>query len=123
IEFAVRANSPVLVVAHEGTEKMSTPFEFADNHMKLLKWLPTRHFAILSRTKILNYPHFFETNIDRIKLYYKLYHPKLTVNDLSDDEQTLREQLTVESDAVHALMSSMKAELIQANSKAKKAAH
>src|SRR5690606_9315074 len=48
IEFAVRANSPVLVVAHEGTEKMSTPFEFADNHMKLLKWLPTRHFAILS---------------------------------------------------------------------------
>lgn len=121
IEFAVRVHSPVLVVAHEGTEKMSTPFEFQENHMKLLKWLPTRHFNILSRTKVLNYPHFFETNIDKIKLYYKLYIPKLTLNELAEDPQALREQLNIESDAVHKLMSNMKLELVQTSAKGKKA--
>ncbi len=114
IEFAVRGNAPVLVVAHEGTEKMSTPFEFEDSHMKLMKWLPTRHFDILKRTKVLNYPHFFETNIDRIRLYYKLFEPSLSVEELREDQQELREQLTVESDKVHHLMSEMKSELIEA---------
>lgn len=124
VEFAVRVKSPILVVAHEGTEKLSTPFEFDDKHMTLLRWLPTRHFNILKKRKILNYPHFFETNIDRIKLYYKLYQPKLRIEDLiENDNQALREQLIPDSDAVYELMGSMKRELIEINNKAKKASH
>ena len=124
VEFAVRVNSPILVVAHEGTEKMSTPFEFEDKHMNLLRWLPTRHFNILKRRKILNYPHFFETNIDRIRLYYKLYQPKLKAGDLiENDKQALREQLMADSDAVYQLMSNMKKELIESSNKAVKASH
>jgi hypothetical protein len=121
VEFAVRVNSPILVVAHEGTEKMSTVFDFEENHMKILKYLPTRHFNILRKTKVLNYPHFFETNIDRIKLFYKIYQPELKLEELADNPQALRDQLNKESDAVHALMSKMKIELLNANNKAKKA--
>lgn len=125
IEFAVRSHSPVLVVAHEGTEKMSTPFEFEEKHMTLMRWLPTRHFNILRKRRVLNYPHFFETNIDKIILYYKLFQPELKEEDLSENETQRREQLTAESDKVHQLMSNMKKELIDAshlaNNKAKKA--
>ena len=54
-------------------------------------------------------------------LYYKLYNPALTVNDLSEDPIELRAQLDVESDQVFKLMSKMKGELIENNGKAKKA--
>ncbi len=123
IEFAVKANCPVLVVAHEGTEKMSTPIEFEENHMRLFKWLPLppRHLNIFSRRKILNYPHFFETNIDRIVLYYKLFIPTLTLEQLSHDAEQLRTQLNAESDKVYQLMSEMKKTLVADNGKAKKA--
>lgn len=127
IEFAVRAHSPVLVVAHEGTEKMSTPFEFSEKHMNLMRWLPTRHFNILSKRRVLNYPHFFETNIDKITLYYKLFQPELKEHELSKNPEELREQLNRESDKVHQLMSDMKRELVETtrliNNKAKKAEH
>lgn len=117
IEFAVRANAPVLVVVHEGTEKMSTPYKFEEKQLNLMRWLPQRQFNLLKNSRVLNYPHFFETNIDKVRLYYRLYQPALIGKQLSEDEQKRKQQLQAEADNVYQLMSSMKKELFSSKKK------
>jgi hypothetical protein len=117
IEFAVRAKAPVLVVAHEGTEKMSTPYIFEDKQLNLMRWLPQRQFNLLKNSRVLNYPHLFETDIDKVRLYYRLFHPALTEAQLSKNENIRKEQLQEEANKVYQLMSAMKKELFSSKKK------
>lgn len=123
IEFSIRGNAPVLIVAHTGTEKMSTAYEFKEEYLKLVSWLPKRHLKLLSKKHYLNYPHFWESDLDKLRLYYKLYTPTLTEADLSDDDSERLKQLEHESNQVQKLMTEMKNTLNEGidKGKAKKA--
>ena len=53
----------------------------------MMRCLPQRQFNLLKNSRILNYPYFFETDIDKVILYYRLFHPSLSKDELTKDEQ------------------------------------
>lgn len=114
VEFSIRGKAPILIVAHNGTEKMATAYTLKDKYINMMTWLPKHSFKLLKTTRHLTYPHFLEHDLDLLQMYYRLYHPKLKESELSEDKEECLAQLQIESDKVHAIMAEMKAELSKA---------
>lgn len=111
IELSIRLKVPILVSAHNGTEKLCTPINLSAVQLNRMKWLPRRHFQILEKTRTIGLPHFTKNEVEKVGLYFRLYQPKLKEAELSEDQTHRREQLQWEADRVRGMMIEMKKEL------------
>jgi hypothetical protein len=107
IELAIRAKTPVLVVAQKGSEVWSWPIEMSDSLMGLADWLPVNLKTGLKRSRILNIPKPWRKKINELRLSFYLYHPKLTEWDLDKDDTKRLRQLKVEANKVRSRMQLM----------------
>lgn len=106
IEIAIRANAPIFIVVHKGSESWSLPIQFPLEIAKLI--LPYSKFfgEKLMNSEALNLPVFMQ-KIPRFAMSCELYHPTLKVEDLSDDSSERRQQLEEEGEKIRARMNEL----------------
>lgn len=107
IEIAVRAEVPILVITHQGSEAWSAELMLGQEAVESVgRWLPERWRKQLDRTGLLSVPWFPFTPIEAFKMRYDLYHPVVTIEQL-DAAQSKAERvelLSHDADAVRAIM-------------------
>lgn len=110
IEFALRLNTPVLVVVHKGSENWAKTIPVSSRLDGLLSKLPKKSFDRITETRLLSVP-FLIRRLKDLKVSYQLYQPTISVEDLSDNRDERNAQLNIEAENVRSLMQSMIKEL------------
>lgn len=107
VEIAVRAEVPILVATHQGSEAWSAELPLGQDVVTSVgRWLPERWRKQLDRTGLLSVPLVPLAPIEAFKMRYDLYHPVVRIEQL-DAAQTKAERLellTPDAEAVRALM-------------------
>lgn len=107
VEIAVRAEVPILVVTHQGSEAWSAELMLGQDAVTSVgRWLPDRWRKQLDRTGLLSVPWFPFTPIEAFKMRYDLYHPVVSIEQL-DAAQSKAERLSLlshDAEAVRAIM-------------------
>jgi len=110
VEFALRLNTPILVMVHQGSENWAKTLPVSKHLDPLLKKLPKKSYERIKETRILSVP-FLVKRLKELKVMYKLYQPQITAKDLNVNLDTRKALLQKESDNVRELMQSMIEEL------------
>jgi hypothetical protein len=113
IEIAIRAEAPILLAVHQGTEdwSLNVPMnQKAQNIVKRLP-LPQRYFQRLEETGNLSISNLLKGRLDNCKIAFKLYEPRLTLEDLSDDKATRKAQLAEEANVIREMMQALVEEM------------
>ena len=103
IELAIRAQAPVLLAVHRGSEAWNMPLQLPQEWGTWL--LPFSSFfgKKLLQSGLVNLP-FRLRKIPRFSMRLHLYSPALFESDLAENETERRHQLQEEADRVKALM-------------------
>lgn len=106
IEIAIRAQAPILIVVHKGSESWSLPIQFPLEIAKLI--LPYSKFfgEKLMKSEALNLPVFMQ-KIPNFRMSCELYEPTLKTEDLSMDPVERRPQLEQEGEKIRARMNEL----------------
>jgi hypothetical protein len=100
VEIAVRAEVPILVVSHQGSEAWSAELTLPQDAVQSLgRWLPQRWRKQLDRTGILSVPWVPFTPIEAFKLRYDLYQPKVSIEALDAATTKAERAALLEPDA------------------------
>lgn len=102
IELALKANTPILVAVHTGSEQWSNIMPVSRKLNPLLKYLPAKSYQRIRETGQLNMAPLRLTTIPELQVSFTLYHPTMTLADLEKDNKW--DLLQKESDNVRALM-------------------
>lgn len=119
IEIAIRAKCPILICVHKGSESWATNISVNSEFLEYLDFLPK--FAVdfaerrLRKTGLLTLP-LLPKPMDLFEMKCELYHPQLTIEELSQDETQKYEQIRSESEKVRQRMKEMLRELTGCNS-------
>ncbi|PCJ34386.1 MAG: hypothetical protein COA99_14665 [Moraxellaceae bacterium] len=106
LEVAIRAEVPVLLCVHYGAHLLGKAVTISDRATKLFQWMPKKNYERLQLTKTLNVP-WPRGRLPELQITFKLYHPSLTLNDMSADKTERTKQLNREGDSVRRLMQEM----------------
>ncbi|MDX1588709.1 MAG: hypothetical protein R3296_07200 [Oleiphilaceae bacterium] len=82
VELAVRAGVPLLLVAHQGSEKLGRCVEVPESLLGLGRWLPHHLSQPLSRQRQLSVPWLFSGRVKQLRLSCELYQPQLSLSEL-----------------------------------------
>jgi hypothetical protein len=106
MELAIRAEAPILVTSHKGSEGWSVPLQLPPEWGVFL--LPFSKFfgEKLLQSKTFNFP-LLPKKLPQFKMACHLYHPTLKVQDLSNDPGDRKRQLKEEAEKVKACMNSL----------------
>jgi len=110
IEFALRLNTPILVLVHQGSENWAKTVPVSKHLDPVLKKLPKKSYDRLKETRLFSVP-FLVKRLSELKVMYKLYQPQITTDDLNVDLDARKILLQKEADNVRTLMQSMIEEL------------
>lgn len=102
IELALKADAPILIAVHLGSEQWSSIYPLSKKLDPLFKRLPKKTFERIAETRQLNLFPLWLKKIPELKLSFKLYKPEITLEDLNAENRY--ELLQRESDKVRALM-------------------
>lgn len=106
IEIAIRAEVPVLIAVHQGSEYWSHNLAINDRTQQLLGKLPLpqRYLERLADTGTLSISNIFKGRLSPCRLSFHLYQPQLTAEQLSEDRAERKQQLWVEANNVRDIM-------------------
>jgi len=107
IELAIRSQTPVLIVAHQGSEDWAWPVPVHDKLKPLLKWLPKNIKDSFDDSGIISIPKPFRKKLDKLYMSFHLYRPKLDAADLASDMNERMIQLNIEAEKVRKKMQKM----------------
>lgn len=110
IEFALRLNTPILVLVHQGSENWAKTLPLSKHLDPILKKLPKKSYDRIKETRLLSIP-FLVKRLKNLKVMYKLYQPLISADDLNVEIASRKILLKKESDNVRTLMQSMVDEL------------
>ncbi len=103
IELAIRAQAPILVVAHTGSENWSVPFQIPNEWIEFVQPFSKFFGEGLMKYRSLNLP-FFLKRIPVFRVRCALYRPSLQSADLASDPQDRRVQIRTEAEKVRQMM-------------------
>ena len=106
IEIALKLEIPILVLVHHGSEQWAKTISVSKGMRQLLRGLPKKDYARLVQTRRLSIP-LRTSQIDELKVMYKLYTPTISLSDLPADVKKRRAMLAQEAEHVRELMQSM----------------
>ena len=106
VELAIRSNVPVLTVTHYGLHPVIKVIDLSGWKAKLLKPILPSETArnLIERNGIMNFPTGLPGKLDELQFSFKLYHPSISAEELSEDLGERHEQLMIESAAVRDIM-------------------
>lgn len=106
IEIAVRAQAPLLIAVHRGTEdwnmRLPLPLELIQTVSLFSKFFASK----LQEESQVNLPLRLK-KVPILKMRTKLYVPKLKTEDLAEDPAERRAQIQIEADDLRQLMQEM----------------
>lgn len=105
VELAVRAQAPILIAVHAGSEHWSNFVDWPPALDFLLRSLPTRLYHRIRAQRRLNLPPWRIRRLPAIGVRFRLYQPSVTLTDLQGDNA--RAALQHDADQVRALMQNM----------------
>ena len=105
VELALKANTPILIAVHLGSELWSNIVPVSEKLDPVLRYLPRKSYERIRDTGQVNISLAGLKRIPELTMYFKLYHPKMTAEDLQRSDS--HELLQAESDRIHELMQSM----------------
>lgn len=117
IEIAVRAEVPVLVVTHAGSEIWGQVFKFPPTFSAIIPFLPPWAQKGIASQGLVTMPT-FPVPLDDFRMDCELYIPKLKESDLSEDKHERRAQLEKEAEHVRTIMQTSLATLSEQSRKA-----
>lgn len=106
LELAIRAQVPLLLTVHRGTEAWSTAVRMDEFSMRALHLLAPILYHRLAQHRIFNFPA-LPTPIPHLRIASKLYTPKLTAAALPDDPTEVKALVREESHHVRGIMNDM----------------
>ena len=116
VELAIRSETPILLCAHRGSESWAKVVNVDPVWLSKIDVLPkvVSHFLTdrLHQTGLFSIP-LWPKALDHFEMMCEVYHPTLTLKDLSADQETADAQVRAESDLVHAKFKSMLQEIDQ----------
>ena len=110
IEIAVRADVPILVCTHSGSESWGQPFKFPPTFSAVIPFLPPWAQKGIANSGMVTMPN-FPVPLEDFRMQCELYRPKLKASDLSEDKHERRAQLHQEAEHVRSIMESTLASL------------
>lgn len=110
IEIAIRAQAPLLITVHRGTEDWAISARLDDFTMRSLSLLLPALHSRLEDSRILNIQS-IPIQIPYLRVKSSLYRPELTADDLAEDPLKRRSQIRHESLKVQEKMNQMLSEL------------
>lgn len=90
IQAAVRAEVPVLLLAHSGTERLGRPVPIPGAARFLVERLPEHLRRAVSQSGVVSLPWLLGGRIPRLGLACELYRPDLTPEDLDTPDSAYR---------------------------------
>lgn len=105
IELALKADTPILVAVHRGSERWSNVIPVSDRFDGLLKNLPPKSFARIQASRRINVGTLRLTKIPKLQVSFKLYQPTMSKEDLNAPDAM--QKLEIESQAVRNIMQTM----------------
>jgi len=102
VELALKANTPILIAVHTGSERWSNIVPVSRKLNPLLKYLPAKSYQRLKETGQVNMAPLRLSAIPELQVSYKLYQPEMTVGDLGQERSL--SLLQKEADAIRSLM-------------------
>ncbi|MES2854596.1 MAG: 1-acyl-sn-glycerol-3-phosphate acyltransferase [Bdellovibrionota bacterium] len=107
VELAIRANAPIYVCVHKGSEAWGKVLPVPPNWLEMLHVLPPIVQTFL-KSRVESTGQFtlpmWPTAMERFEMWGTLYHPTLKASDLSEDKEEKLRQLTNEADAIREIM-------------------
>lgn len=117
VEIAIRAQVPVLVCTHAGSESWGQVFKFPPTFSAVIPFLPPWAQKGIASQGLVTMPT-FPIPLEDFRMQSELYFPKLKVSDLSDDKHERRSQLEEEAEVVRTIMRTTLTALQDENRKA-----
>ncbi len=116
VELAIRSETPILLCAHRGSESWAKVVNVDPSWITKIDLLPkaVAHFLTdrIRETGLFAIPMWPKT-LDHFEMMCEVYHPALSLKDLSDDPAVADEQIRAEAELVHAKFESMLKEIDQ----------
>ena len=104
LELAIRAEAPILIHTHRGTEEWASTIRLDQIAMMALeRFLPSYHERI-APTRMLNFQG-IPTRIKKLRVNSLLYLPRLKAHELSEDVEARKAQIKAESQQIAEIMS------------------
>ena len=103
IEIAVRADAPILIAVHAGSESWGQTFKFPPALSAIIPFLPSFAQKGIASNGLVNIP-MLPKPIEDFRMHCEIYRPKLKARELSKDQFERREQLLEEAAHIHHLM-------------------
>lgn len=110
VELAIRAQAPILLVAHRGTEFWNTLFPVPKDITPYISMVSSFFGKRMGEEQYLNLPLNLK-RIPRFSMITKLYLPALYESDLSGDPRERRRQIEAEAENIRLVMQEMFDEL------------
>lgn len=110
IELALKTGTPLLLAVHVGSELWSNIVPVSERLDPLLKFLPEKSYERIKDTGQVNVSLTALKKIPELTMYFKLYQPSITLDDLErPDGFELMEQ---EAEKIRQIMQSMVEEIV-----------
>lgn len=106
IELALQLNIPILILVHHGSEQWAKTISISKRLKPFFRVLPKKDYARIEQTRRLSLP-IRTSQIDELKVVYKLYQPVLRLCDLPEERDARRAALSKEAVKVRAIMQEM----------------
>jgi len=107
IELAIRNKAPVLIVAHQGSEKWAWPVAVNDQYKSLFNWLPRNMRHSFKKSGIISIPKPLRRKLNQLYMSFYLYQPDIAEAQLAEDKAERVNQLQKEAQKVREQMQKM----------------
>ncbi|MCG8667920.1 MAG: hypothetical protein MI867_00780 [Pseudomonadales bacterium] len=111
VELALKANTPILIAVHVGSELWSNIIPVNDRLNPLLKYLPQKSYERIKDSGQVNVSLYGLKRIPELQMCFRLYEPQITLEDLKKPEGP--QLLQQESDKIREIMQSMIDEVVK----------
>ena len=113
IEIALKADVPILISVHVGSELWSNIIKVDKRFDPLFKLFPEKSFERIQESRRINWSLSTRKKIPELQMCFRLYKPNMTLADLH--EPGGKQKLQQESDTVRKIMQSMVDDIVHVN--------
>ena len=119
VELALKAGTPIMIAVHLGSEQWSNIVPVSNRLNPILRYLPRKSYERIRDTGQINFSLLASKKIPELVMYFKLYQPQMTEEDL--DREDSFELLTREAERIRAIMQSMVDDVTESEAEAQSA--
>ncbi|MDX1692286.1 MAG: hypothetical protein R3208_00900 [Ketobacteraceae bacterium] len=105
VELALKAGTPIMIAVHVGSERWSNIMPVSERLDPILKYLPRKSYERIRESGQVNLNLTGLKKLPELKMYFKLYHPAMTREDLARND--CEQLLAREADRIRELMQTM----------------